>query len=39
MYGVVRSLLRVLEKGVLGKAILDTVLDACSAMQVGRLVC
>lgn len=34
MYGVVRSLLRVLEKGVLGKAILDTVLDACSAMQV-----
>lgn len=35
LYGVVRSLLRVLEKGVIGKAILDTVLDACSAMQVG----
>jgi hypothetical protein len=35
LYGVVRSLLRVLEKGVVGKAILDTVLDACSAMQVG----
>jgi hypothetical protein len=34
LYGVVRSLLRVLEKGVIGKAILDTVLDACSAMQV-----
>jgi hypothetical protein len=35
LYGVVRSLLRVLEKGVVGKAIVDTVLDACSAMQVG----
>ena len=35
LYGVVRSLLRVLEKGVIGKLILDTVLDACSAMQVG----
>jgi hypothetical protein len=34
MYGVVRSLLRVLERGVAGKAILDTCLDACSAMQV-----
>jgi hypothetical protein len=34
LYGVVRSLLRVLEKGVVGKAIVDTVLDACSAMQV-----
>lgn len=34
LYGVVRSLLRVLEKGVIGKAILDTVLDACAAMQV-----
>jgi hypothetical protein len=34
LYGVVRSLLRVLEKGVIGKLILDTVLDACSAMQV-----
>lgn len=34
LYGVVRSLLRVLEKGVIGKHILDTVLDACSAMQV-----
>jgi hypothetical protein len=36
MYGVVRSLLRVLERGVAGKAILDTCLDACSAMQVRR---
>lgn len=35
MYGVVRSLLRVLERGVVGKAILDAVVDACSAMQVG----
>jgi hypothetical protein len=35
LYGVVRSLLRVLERGVVGKAILDTCLDACSAMQVG----
>jgi hypothetical protein len=34
MYGVVRSLLRVLERGVAGKAILDTCLDACNAMQV-----
>lgn len=33
MYGVVRSLLRVLERGIMGKAILDTTLDACSAMQ------
>ena len=33
--GVVRSLLQVSEKGVIGKLILDTVLDACSAMQVG----
>lgn len=34
MYGVIRSLLRVLERGVTGKAILDAVIDACSAMQV-----
>lgn len=34
-FGVVRSLLRVLERGVAGKAILDVCLDACSAMQVG----
>lgn len=34
MYGVVRSLLRVLERGTVGKAIVDTVVDACSAMQV-----
>eukprot|EP00775_Hariotina_reticulata_P011247 gene11247-11396_t len=33
MYGVVRSLLRVLERGIVGKAILDAVVDACSAMQ------
>eukprot|EP00878_Enallax_costatus_P006221 GHUV01006524.1.p1 GENE.GHUV01006524.1~~GHUV01006524.1.p1 ORF type:complete len:1656 (+),score=579.22 GHUV01006524.1:267-5234(+) len=33
MYGVIRSLLRVLERGVMGKAILDSVIDACSAMQ------
>ncbi|KAF6255732.1 inositol hexakisphosphate-domain-containing protein [Scenedesmus sp. NREL 46B-D3] len=33
MYGVVRSLLRVLERGGAGKAILDTCLDACNAMQ------
>ncbi|WIA11258.1 hypothetical protein OEZ85_011384 [Tetradesmus obliquus] len=32
-FGVVRSLLRVLERGVAGKAILDVCLDACSAMQ------
>jgi hypothetical protein len=37
MYGVVRSLLRVLERGVAGKAILDTCLDACNAMQVSGL--
>lgn len=34
MYGVIRSLLRVLERGVTGKIILDAVIDACSAMQV-----
>jgi Inositol hexakisphosphate len=34
MYGVVRSLLRVLERGVEGKAILDAAIDACGAMQV-----
>eukprot|EP00879_Flechtneria_rotunda_P018628 GHRR01019549.1.p1 GENE.GHRR01019549.1~~GHRR01019549.1.p1 ORF type:complete len:942 (+),score=356.76 GHRR01019549.1:158-2983(+) len=33
MYGVVRSLLRVLERGGYGKVILDAVIDACSAMQ------
>jgi len=33
MYGVVRSLLRVLERGLLGKAILDTVIDANQQMQ------
>ncbi len=32
-WGVVRSLLRVLELGQLGKAILDAVIDAASAMQ------
>lgn len=36
MYGVIRSLLRVLERGVMGKVILDAVIDACSAMQVGE---
>lgn len=33
MYNVVRSLLRILERGVEGKAILDNVIDACGAMQ------
>eukprot|EP00198_Chlamydomonas_reinhardtii_P010887 XP_001700224.1 predicted protein [Chlamydomonas reinhardtii] len=33
MYDVVRSLLRVLENGVQGKAVLDAVIDHCSQMQ------
>lgn len=33
MYGVIRSLLRVLERGIEGKAILDAVIDAASGMQ------
>lgn len=33
MFGVVRSLLRALEHGTAGKALLDCVIDACSAMQ------
>ena len=33
MYGVVRSLLRALEKGPESKTVLDTVVDAASAMQ------
>jgi hypothetical protein len=33
LWGVVRSLLRVLESGNLGKAILDEVIDAAAAMQ------
>ncbi len=33
LFGVVRSLLRVLESGNLGKAVLDEVVDAASAMQ------
>ncbi|GFR48167.1 hypothetical protein Agub_g10003 [Astrephomene gubernaculifera] len=33
MYDVVRSLLRVLENGVAGKAVLDAVIDHCSQMQ------
>jgi hypothetical protein len=33
MYGVVRSLLRVLERGLLGKAILDIAIDANQQMQ------
>lgn len=33
LWGVVRSLLRVLESGNLGKAVLDAVVDAASAMQ------
>eukprot|EP00887_Chlorella_sp_A99_P002448 scaffold10.g2448.t1 len=32
-FGVIRSLLRVLERGVQAKAALDCVLDACAAMQ------
>ncbi|GLI60364.1 hypothetical protein VaNZ11_002488 [Volvox africanus] len=33
MYDVVRSLLRVLENGTEGKAVLDATIDACSQMQ------
>ncbi|KIY98140.1 hypothetical protein MNEG_9823 [Monoraphidium neglectum] len=33
LWGVVRSLLRVLESGNMGKAVLDSVVDAASAMQ------
>ncbi|GMH33294.1 hypothetical protein BSKO_01128 [Bryopsis sp. KO-2023] len=33
MYGVVRSLLRMLSRGKEGKHVLDSVIDACSAMQ------
>ncbi|GLC33893.1 hypothetical protein PLESTM_000131000, partial [Pleodorina starrii] len=33
MYDVVRSLLRVLENGTEGKAVLDAVIDSCSQMQ------
>ena len=33
LFGVVRSLLRVLESGNLGKAVLDAAIDAASAMQ------
>lgn len=32
-YGVIRSLLRVLEEGAAAKGVLDTVIDANSAMQ------
>ena len=32
-YGVIRSLLRVLEQGAAAKAVLDIVVDATSAMQ------
>ncbi len=33
LYSVIRSLLRVLERGNVGKAVLDCVVDSCSAMQ------
>lgn len=33
-FGVIRSLLRALERGAAAKAVLDAVIDACSAMQV-----
>lgn len=34
-FGVIRSLLRALDGGAAAKAVLDCVLDACAAMQVG----
>lgn len=34
LYGAVRSLLRALDKGPEAKHVLDSVIDACSAMQV-----
>lgn len=33
MYGAVRSLVRVLERGAEGKLVVDQVINACSAMQ------
>jgi hypothetical protein len=34
-FGVIRSLLRALDGGTAAKAVLDAVIDACAAMQVG----